>query len=46
MVKERKKRQAAEQRLRELERLSKQVMQLYSARFLDLAKEVSTDCGQ
>lgn len=40
VVKERKKRQALEMRTRELERLSKQVVEHYDSRFIELASEV------
>ena len=40
VVKERKKRQALERRTKELEKLSRQAVKHYDARFIELASEV------
>lgn len=40
VVKERKKRQALERRTKELERLSREAVKNYDARFIELASEV------
>lgn len=41
VVKERKRRQALERRTKEMERLSKELVKQYDARFIKLASEVS-----
>lgn len=41
VVKERRRRQALERRTKEMERLSKQLVKQYDARFIELASEVT-----
>lgn len=41
VVKERRRRQALEKRTKEMERLSKQLVKQYDARFIELASEVT-----
>ena len=45
VVKERRKRQALERRTKELERLSRQAVKHYDARFIELASEVCNCVG-